>query len=184
MCFPYGSFITTILKHFKVSFDHKEFFQINEVIDEEVFHNFNIGIYDDGSLFWDVKEPTIPLFIYIPTMNPHIPSDIHSVSPGPFISIPSPTLSELAIMLQDMGFKLDGVLEKFDTISDRVNLVSDRVNTISDRMDEIVACHKALDIKLLDLDKKLEAVCFGTDSELISLLLILLDNDKGGEIGW
>lgn len=117
-------------------------------------------------------------------MNPPVPSDIHSVSPGPSVSIPSPTLFELDIMLQDMGFKLDGVLEKVDTISDRVNLVSDRVNTILDRMGEILACHKAFYIKLLDLDKKLEAVCFEVDSELISLLLILLDNDKRGKIRW
>lgn len=54
--FPCGSFITTILKHIGINFDHEETFKINEIINEEVFRNSKLRVTNYGTLFLDVTN--------------------------------------------------------------------------------------------------------------------------------
>lgn len=54
--FPCGSFITTILKHIGINFDHEETFKINEIINEEVFINSKLRVINYGILFLDVTN--------------------------------------------------------------------------------------------------------------------------------
>lgn len=76
--FSYGSFITTILEHFQVSFEHEEFVSIKQVIDEDVFKNSKLGVGENGDLFWVSWDHTSAPPAFIPSTN-------HSNSPAPFV---------------------------------------------------------------------------------------------------